>query len=260
VTASLHETALALVQAHFAIFPCLPSTKLPATPRGCLSATLDPAQVNAWWRVNEHYNIGLACGPRSGIFAVDVDGMAGERELAALEAKYGKLPASVEVITPGGPGRHVYFKHPADLSIGNSVSKIAPGVDIRGQGGYVLSPPSRHPNGGIYVRSVDSADVLADAPQWLLDLVVADTTNGCKPKPTEEWRKLIVDGVDEGARNDAMARIAGHLLRRGVNGVVAYELVQAWNMMNCRPPLGPEEVDTVFKSIASREAKRRGLG
>jgi hypothetical protein len=92
-----------------------------------------------------------------------------------------------------------------------------------------------------------------------VDLVAPKSSGVRKATPTEDWHKLIVDGVDEGSRNDAMARITGHLLRRGVNGLVAYELMQSWNMTNCRPPLDPEEVGTVFKSIARREAQRRGL-
>jgi hypothetical protein len=261
MTASLRETALALATAKVAVMPCHPLSKQPygpLAPHGCHSATTDPAKADVWWGAIPDLNLAIATGRVSGLWVLDIDGHEGERTIAVLEEPHGKLPASVEVITPNG-GRHVYFANPPSLVIPNTVGKIGAGVDTRGDNGYVVAPPSMLEGGKCYVRSVDSSDMIASAPHWLLDLVTTNTANGHRPIPTEEWHKLIVDGVDEGARNDAMAKIAGHLLRRGVNGIVAYELLQAWNMMNCRPPLEPEEVNTVFTSIAGREAKRRGL-
>ena len=85
---------------------------------------------------------------------MDVDGLDAEVELRRLEAKHGNLPATVEVITTRG--RHLYFQTP-ETSVRNSAGKVAPGIDVRGDGGYVLAPPSIHPSGRRYEWSVDCA-------------------------------------------------------------------------------------------------------
>ena len=130
----------------------------------------------------------------SGIFVVDVDGLDAEATLRRLEAEHGALPATVEVIT--ARGRHIYFKWPQE-PVRNSAGKIGPHIDVRGDGGYVLCPPSIHPSGRRYSWSVDSADRIADAPGWLLakqnGVAIVSTT------PSPEWRALI-EGVGEGAR------------------------------------------------------------
>ena len=115
------------------IFPCVPRTKVPATEHGVKDATTDLEIIKAWWHERPDCNIAIATGAASGIFVLDVDGA--ELELHCLETKYGGLPATVEVVTPRG--RHIYFKMP-DVPVRNSAGKIAEGVDVRGEGGYVL--------------------------------------------------------------------------------------------------------------------------
>lgn len=80
----------------------------------------------------------------------------GDDALAELEARHGKLPDTPRVLTGGG-GSHIYFRHPGKISIPNSVSKIAPGIDVRGDGGYVIAPPSVHPNGNRYLWEVSAS-------------------------------------------------------------------------------------------------------
>jgi len=165
------------------------------------------------------------------------------------------LPATVETITANG--RHLYFKYPAGTAICNSVGKIAAGVDCRGDNGYVLVPPSVHPSGKRYAWSVDSANKIADAPAWLVAKIV-DAVADCKgATPPSEWRQLATDGVAEGKRNDCLARLTGHLLRRHVDPWVALELIRTWNAARCRPPLADEEIQQIVNSIAGRELKRR---
>src|SRR5437870_12189799 len=127
-------TALALSRRGMAVFPCLPRRKEPATPRGFHDASRDPAKVEQWWRTDPNYNVAIATGAPSGVFVLDIDGDDGEAELRKLEAAYGALPSTVEVIT--ARGRHLYFKMPAH-PVPCSVGKIAPGIDVRGDGGYV---------------------------------------------------------------------------------------------------------------------------
>jgi hypothetical protein len=188
--------------------------------------------------------------------------MAAEQALAKLEADNGELPDTVEVITPGHGGRHLYFAYPQDREIRNSASRIAPGVDVRGQGGYVLAPPSIHPNSGLYHWSVDGGKIFAEAPNWLLELAAPtpkSKRHAVPPTPPSEWRELIAGGVSEGARNATITKLAGHLLRRAVDPFLTQELLLAWNAMQCHPPLEEDEIATILRSIAGRELKRRGI-
>jgi hypothetical protein len=101
-------------------------------------ATTDESIIRGWWSERD-YNIAIATGEGSGVWVLDIDGDEGEQTLRKLEAEHGALPSSIEVIT--ARGRHIYFQWPAH-PIRNSAGKIAPGIDVRGEGGYVLVPPS----------------------------------------------------------------------------------------------------------------------
>jgi hypothetical protein len=250
-------TALALARKGLAVFPCTPGQKTPACTHGCKDATTDAIAIQQWWQENSRYNIGVATGAISGIFIVDIDNgdADGEAEWDKLIDRHGALMSTVEVIT--ARGRHLWFKYPT-VSVRNSAGKIAPGIDCRGDGGYALTPPSRHPSGRRYTWSVDSAGSVAEAPPWLLELVTAPT-NGNGATPASEWRTLAA-GVSEGQRDCTIARMAGMLLRRFVDPIVALELLQAWNSMRCSPPLPPEDVERIINSIAGRELRRRGGG
>jgi hypothetical protein len=248
------RTAITLARRGVAVFPCRPRDKRPATVNGLKDATTDASLIRQWWRTNPDYNVAIATGAISRIFAIDVDGLDAEFELRKLEGEHGALPSSIEVIT--ARGRHIYFQWPAQ-PIRNSASKIAPGIDVRGDGGYVLVPPSVHPSGKKYAWSVDCGNVIAAAPAWLLAKANGSNGNGAATPPSA-WRDLVRDGVDEGSRNDTVARLAGYLLRHHVDPIVALEMLGAWNATRCRPPLDETELAGIVDSIAARELKRRG--
>jgi hypothetical protein len=251
----LGERALALARRGRWVFPCRPHAKVPATANGVKDATVDPDRIEHWWRQEPEYNIGIATGALSHVFVVDVDSEDAEAELRKLEAQYGALPPTVEVIT--ARGRHLYFEWPGKV-VRNSTGKVAPGLDIRGEGGYVLAPPSMHPSGRAYCWSVDSASAFAHAPEWLLSKVNGSNGNGAAT-PSAVWRDLARDGVDEGARNDSIARLAGYLLRHRIDPIVALAFLIGWNATRCRPPLDDAEVAGIVDSICGREMKRRGM-
>ena len=248
-------TALTLARRGLRVFPCLVRGKQPACERGCLAATVDESTIRQWWQSEPRYNIGVACGSLSGIFVVDVDSHEAEAWLAKLETDHGKLPPTVEVITIRG--RHLYFRYPSEHAVRNTTSRVAPGIDSRGQGGYVLAPPSIHPSGRAYAWSVDSANAFAAAPQWLLDLINGRANGKIEATPVTAWLSLLIDGVDEGQRNDACTRLCGYLLRRNVNAQMALGLLQMWSVTRCRPPLDEAEVERIVSSVAGAEIKRR---
>jgi Bifunctional DNA primase/polymerase, N-terminal/Primase C terminal 1 (PriCT-1) len=250
------STALRLASKGLAVFPCLPGAKQPATPHGLNDASFDTDVIRQWWERDPNYNIAIATGAISDVFVVDIDGLDAEAELRRLEAKHGALPSTVEVIT--ARGRHVYFKVPAE-PIRNSAGRIAPGIDVRGDGGYVLAPPSLHPTGRRYCWSVDTACAFADAPDWLLALA---STPAAGAAPPTNWRGLVHDGVAEGARDCTLARLAGHLLTgaRHNEPTVVLELLLAWNEARCRPPLPPQDVVRIVNSVAGRELRKEKHG
>jgi hypothetical protein len=250
----LRAAALALARRHLAVFPCRPRDKRPATVNGAKDATTDPEQIERWWRVNAELNVAIATGPASGMFVVDVDGHGAELELRKLETAHGALPPTVETIT--SRGRHLFSRLPSDADIRNSAGKVAPRIDVRGNGGYVLAPPSMHPSGRRYCWSVDSASAIAAAPIWLLGEVVTPVGADAAAVPASEWRALV-QGVAEGARDNSLARLAGHLLRHRIDPHVVLELLLSFNETRCAPPLPAGDVMRIVNSIARRELQRR---
>ena len=246
------RTALALARRGMHVFPCLPRRKEPATARGCKDATTDPATIRQWWDEQPAYNVAIATGAVSGVIAVDVDGA--EAAMRQLEVEHGAMPPTVETITTRG--RHIYLRHPGGI-IPNSAGKVAPGIDTRGDGGYVLAPPSVHPSGRAYAWSVDSAKAIAAAPDWLIDKI-ATPANGHSATTSAEWRELVEHGVDEGRRDNTLTRIAGHLLRRHVDPLLTLELMHALNAARCMPPLPTNDIERIVASVAGKELKRRG--
>jgi Bifunctional DNA primase/polymerase, N-terminal/Primase C terminal 1 (PriCT-1) len=248
-------TALKLAAKGIHVFPCVPRDKKPATSHGCKDATVDADAITEWWRLNPQFNVAIATGAVSGLFVVDVDGLDAEIELRRLEAEHGELPTTVEAVT--ARGRHLYFKTP-DASLRNSASKIAPGVDTRADGGYVLAPPSIHPSGKRYAWSVDTASSMAAAPPWLLEKIAGGGGGTNAPTPTIEWRSLVAAGVGEGQRDCTVAKLSGHLLRRFIDPLIVLDLMQTWNTARCWPPLSEADVVRIVDSICAAELKRRG--
>lgn len=163
------EAAIRLARQGWPVLPL--KGKIPATKHGCHDATTDEAQLRATF--TDEHNIGVATGEASGLIVLDLDvkgGKNGFDSLAQLETEHGPLPATLTAKTGSG-GMHMYYKLPADVTIGNSAGKLGPGIDVRGQGGYVVAPPSIHPETGVrYEWSSDPATTpIAEAPAWLIE-------------------------------------------------------------------------------------------
>ncbi|MEU2200597.1 bifunctional DNA primase/polymerase [Isoptericola sp. NPDC019482] len=142
-TASLPVAAAGLAHAGVPVFPCLPTAKAPLTQRGFLDATTDPEQVASWWWRRPDANVGIPTGAASGFDVVDIDLKAGASGFPAFErARRAGLVSGwgLVVRTPSG-GIHAYFAHTPDSE---QRSWQSPGahVDFRGDGGYVVAPPS----------------------------------------------------------------------------------------------------------------------
>jgi Bifunctional DNA primase/polymerase, N-terminal len=161
----LQSAALALAQRGLPVFPCAPRDKVPAIRGGFYSATTNPETIKRQWRIPDR-NIGIPTGSSSGFWVLDIDGDEGAAGLEDLQRKHGALPPTREAITGGG-GRHLLFKYVGPIQ--STASRIAPGIDTRGDGGYIVAPPSIHPNGLRYRWAHDCTE-LAIAPDWLVRL------------------------------------------------------------------------------------------
>lgn len=140
-------------------------------PNGCHSATTDAAIIAAWWDEVPDANVGIATGQESGLWALDVDPRhGGDASLEALEDRYGRLPYSLRQRTGSG-GWHIVFRHPGDGRLSNSSGRLGAGLDVRGDGGYIVAAPSLHISGGVYTWLDEDESVLEAAPNWLLELI-----------------------------------------------------------------------------------------
>lgn len=175
--AMLCAAALAYASRGWAVFPC-GRDKKPLIAGGFKNASTNPQQIREWWRRWPTASIGSPMGMATGMWCLDVDLPEGPRELEQLETTHGLLPATMEQRTGGG-GRQLFFSWPLDHEVRNSAKKLAHGLDVRGEGGYCILPPSGHPSGGTYTWPEGGEDApAAAAPLWLLDLIAPRPIKG----------------------------------------------------------------------------------
>lgn len=227
------------------------AAKHPLTAHGCKDATTDAGQLRRWWDEAEGLaNIGLATGGRSCLLVLDVDGDEGEATLLTLEAAHGPLPPTPTVQT-GGDGTQFYFRYPpgTGLTIG---SRILPGLDFRGEGGYVVAPPSLHRSGNRYHWLADQQTPVADAPSWLVALLLgakARTLTVAAPTPD----LTNSPGAPDGSRNNTLCRLIGVHLARDEDPDDIEALALAW-AETCDPPMREKDV---LRALASLEKSHR---
>lgn len=197
--------------AGWSVFPCKPRGKTPLTPNGCKDATADASQVQRWAEEHPGCNWAIATGSASGgnLLVVDVDGIWDTPGDAWTEIvnSAGGMPDTPTVLSGSGHGMHWYFALPRGVRVGNSAGKLARGIDVRCEGGYVIAPPSEHPSGSRYawVRPPSDASI-KPIPAPLLDLLLpkARRLPGAPPRVAASSTSLALRILDEECR-----RIAG---------------------------------------------------
>jgi hypothetical protein len=212
-------------------------------------------QLVAWFRRWPDANLAVVTGALSGLVVLDVDPRhGGEQSLAMIEERHGRLPATIESVTGGG-GRHVYFAHPGHE--GRNRVGLMPGLDLRGDGGVIVVPPSIHPSGNPYrwrPGHGPEETTVAALPRWLE--AEQQSTGPVQGHTLAYWRKLLREGVAEGQRNSTIASLTGHLLWHGVDPDVVREMMLVWNRQRCTPPLGDDEVSEIVHNIQATHARR----
>jgi putative DNA primase/helicase len=237
---------------------CANVGKHPRVRGGVHAATTDPAKVEDWWKRHPEANIGIATGAASGLVVLDIDPRhGGEKSLDALVARHGPLPDTVESITGGG-GRHIYFRHPGPgCSLANDLGRDLPGVEVKGDGCYIVAPPSLHQSGRTYEWEASSEPGgvdIAPLPGWLLALITKPDRPqaNCEPEPP----------IREGQRNAHLTSVAGTMRKRGLGEEAIRAALLADNAERCEPPLDEREVEKIVRSVmryAPAEASGQNL-
>ncbi|WP_171267362.1 DUF3987 domain-containing protein [Oceanidesulfovibrio marinus] len=170
----LMRATLTYASKDWPVFPANPQNKRPFTSNGFKGATTDPDTIRTWWQRWPNALIGAPTGEVMGCWVLDVDALGnghkadGLAALAWLEKENAPLQTGLEQRTGGG-GRQLFFAWDASRPIRNSRGNLPAGIDVRGDGGYVILPPSGHPSGGRYEWLSQGGP--ASAPAWLLDII-----------------------------------------------------------------------------------------
>lgn len=250
-----------------AVFPLQAGGKAPLTRHGFKDATKDPTEFTRLV-AGRLCNLGIATGALSGVWVLDIDLRDdGNESVRKLQAAYGQLPKTWTVKT-GGRGRHLYFKYDAShpVGCGTKLAGLA-GLDWRGNGGYVVAPPSETESEYQWIQAPWDVP-LASAPEGLLKLTLRHSQTAMRrgkvaPQPTGGTRQTellqIASGVSKGDRNRAAAKIAGYLLSfRRMDPEFALVMIENWNLTN-DPPLSLDELHKIVNSIAQRQANKEGV-
>ena len=241
---SMYDAAIEYAKKGFAVFPLKYRDKVPLTRNGCKDATTDAAQIKAWWQKYPNANIGLATGSVSqNVFVIDLDidedrGIDGYHSLEDWQREHGDFPETWTAITGRG-GYHLYYR-------GNGRVKnragIIDGVDIRGNGGYVVAPPSIHKNGNRYEweYSPDEFEIAK------ADNNVEYFLNHDDQKQSAAFTMPNI--VAAGQRNQMLFRFACMMQAKGASDQSVFAATMAENESSCSPPLTEQEVRIIVSS------------
>ena len=267
-------TALEYAARGWRIVPIRPGEKRPALTNWQNIASNDPDLITEWFTgpYSDH-GIGIATGPETGIFVLDVDitdTKAGDETLADLEEQYGRLPETLMSITGSG-GWHLLYNYPPHLEIRNDAGRrLGPGLDIRGIGGQIVAPPTIHPNGNAYQWD-EGCQTISDAPQWLLSLLTTPEPtqpppNLSKPSDTDSiaarynqqttWPQLLqADGWTLAASlptGETQWTRPGKDIREGISATVGHEGRDILTTFTSSIPWLPEDSYSRFGYYACR--------
>ena len=247
---NMKEWALHYAEMGLAVFPLVCRDKVPAVVGGCKVATTERTTIERWWDKNPQYNIGIATGNKSsGLVVIDLDvdknkGIDGYDVLRDWQNKHGKLPETWQSITGRG-GYHYFYK---DAIVHSNRVGLYEGVDIRGEGGYIVAPPSVHPNGNIYEWEQGPEEY--EIAQ--VDNIVNDFLKGEKQRRDSEHKTnfKVPELIPEGKRVDTIVRLIASLRTKGLDDDAIKAAVRVENEKRCNPPLKEKELEkAVFPAL-----------
>jgi hypothetical protein len=208
------------------------------------------SQVRSWFEQWPDAGVGIVTGWLSRLVVVDLDS---DKAVEHVRKQMKRYPPTVKT----GKGWHLYYRYPAEKEIRNSVNADI-GLDIRGDGGYVVAPPSIHPSGRKYEWSTTRHlwnTQMPVLPEFLID----ERPNNYQGNETDQphWAvEMLVNGIPEGGRNQAVAKLAGRFILKGLGEREVLELLFMWNSRN-NPPLGEREIETTVASIMATHRRKK---
>lgn len=281
--ATLAQWALAYARRGWAIHPLIPADKRPLLSDWPNRATSDLDTVRAWWEATPYANIGLACGP-TGLVAIDLDldpdkDLDGRQAWAELAPTLGGPWDTLTSNTPRG-GRHLVYRAPDGAVIRNSASKLGPGIDVRGAGGYIVLPPSLVDDGRGYAwepgrgpGDMEPATLPAEVAALLVERLPPPRPGpSAPPRNATAYALAALDGelaelarAQHGQRNHTLNRCAyklGELVGAGLLSRVEVEeaLTQAAYDIGLHndPNCGPRGIaKTIASGLTAGEANPR---
>ena len=247
---SFKEYALKYAAVGFAVFPLWPKDKKPATHNGFKDATRDSIKIENWWSQNPEYNIGIATGEASNnlvVIDLDEDNEKGCHGIALCKDWFRQRsvePPKTAMVRTGRGGIHLYY-----YGVHGCKANLYKGVDVRGNGGYVVAPPSVHPNGNVYTWINDIEHIVAQNHN------VQEFLQGGQ-KAAEVQRNFTSTAfyspgiIPAGERTTQLVRLVCSQQVKGLSDEAIRAAVRAENEAKCKPPLTEVELNReVFPAL-----------
>lgn len=236
------QAALEYAGLGYSVFPCIPGDKAPLTQNGFLDATTDEDQIIEWWTQKPFANIGIAT---NGLLVIDIDGS--DNEWLANHEIMESLSKGAMSQTPNG-GRHFIFKQPSDSQFKNTTGKLAPHVDTRADGGYIVAPPSQIGSKAYEWYSSyelsESLESLSVAPEWIVEKL---------KEASEERVDLGPDGnpIPYGTQHNTMFRFGCAMRRNGASYGEINAALQVMNATRCEKPGTVQAVEKIAENATN---------
>lgn len=252
---TLLNHALSYANLNWSVIPIKPKGKRPLIKwEEYQKIRATEKQITNWWSKWPNANIGIITGLVSGLIVIDVDSNNGREGYIAI---FKEMHNTIEQKTGKPDAIQMFFRHPGDQLYQNMVG-LLPEVDVRADGGYVVVPPSIHPNGIEYSWVIDPIEMglndLLELPGELRSKLITQETS--ERKNIEGWVSEALLGVEEGKRTNTCVKLAGYYLRKFENDAEQTQiLLQSWNERNT-PPMDWKVIDQTVQSIVKREAAK----
>lgn len=236
------------------VIPLKPKSKEPLIDwKKYQTQRITEQEIKEWWIQWPSANIGVVTGEVSNLLVVDADGVDGINNLSKL-----KLESPISALS--GKGKHLYFKWTNGIK--NSASKIAEGIDIRGEGGYVVAPPSIHPNGKRYRwLNVPTAEVLKNLKIYPIQYIVSDAEKSHKltyPEKPDNWITEALEEMKNGHVHNTLVSVLGKFRHHNFSIGDTIALLKPHAFENGQPYEGLEaKVEEIWNRYEPKRSETR---
>lgn len=241
-TTNMAQAVKAYIAHGWSIIPIRPGDKKPLVKwEQYQTQRATQAEWDAWLAATPDLNVALVTGEISGVTVVDVDGPEG---MSAIRPVSDQLPKTLLQRSPHG--WHMFFRYQPGV---RNKARLLPGVDVRGEGGYVLVSPSKLPDAAYrWTRTVDPQPF----PVWLAGGLTDPTPASKAARETSEQPRWVSQALKQGApsgqRNAVATRLAGYFYGHGHPDDVVRSMMEPYRAA-CQPPLDEREMDGVIRSV-----------